>query len=227
MPAPALRTRFGSGSQPLWHPRARRSQRHSCEIIYLRDRERKIAVARRWRSVVLPEDGQRQNLNHRQQELHDGTLFFSSLPHSLHGTAGRDLVWFLHGFVAVDGQKVPLRRQRLRGKNSGEVRLGTYELFQQTHHLDDQVWWKMLRGLTTRNYPLVTRSFAEAYGIEKSAIRQRFIQATREKLKTQGGRERVDTIAARVRNARPKQQIVIDVHSGPWWVRPWPPCPGS
>ena len=87
------------------------------------------------------------------------------------------------GFVVVDGQKVPLERQRLRGKDGGEVRLGTYELFQQTRNLDDQVWWKMLRGLTTRNYPLVTRSFAEAYGIEKSAISERFIQASREKLK--------------------------------------------
>src|SRR5215472_9088485 len=87
------------------------------------------------------------------------------------------------GFVVVDGQKLPLERQRLRGKNGGEVRLGTYELFQQTHHLDDQVWWKMLRGLTTRNYPLVTRSFAQAYGIEKSAVSERFIQASREKLK--------------------------------------------
>ena len=82
------------------------------------------------------------------------------------------------------GKKVPLERQRLRGKGGGEVRLGTYELFQQTRNLDDQVWWKMLRGLTTRNYPLVTRSFAEAYGIEKSAISERFIQASREKLKT-------------------------------------------
>jgi transposase-like protein len=88
------------------------------------------------------------------------------------------------GFVVVDGQKVPLERQRLRSKNGGEVRLGTYELFQQTRNLDDQVWWKMLRGLTTRNYPLVTRSFAQAYGIEKSAISERFIQASREKLKT-------------------------------------------
>jgi transposase-like protein len=87
------------------------------------------------------------------------------------------------GFVVVDGQKVPLERQRLRGKDGGEVRLGTYELFQQTRHLGDQVWWKMLRGLTTRNYPLVTRSFVEAYGIEKSAISERFIQASREKLK--------------------------------------------
>jgi transposase-like protein len=88
------------------------------------------------------------------------------------------------GFVVVDGQKVPLERQRLRSQNGGEVRLGTYELFQQTRHLDDQVWWKMLRGLTTRNYPLVTRSFTQAYGIEKSAISERFIQASREKLKT-------------------------------------------
>ena len=88
------------------------------------------------------------------------------------------------GFVVVDGQKVPLERQRLRIKNGGEVRLGTYELFQQTRNLDDQVWWKMLRGLTTRNYPLVTRSFSEAYGIEKSAVSDRFIQASREKLKT-------------------------------------------
>src|ERR1700731_3983902 len=45
------------------------------------------------------------------------------------------------------------------------------------------VWWKMLRGLTTRNYPLVTRSFAQAYGIEKSATSERFIQASRDKLK--------------------------------------------
>src|SRR5215831_6167261 len=88
-----------------------------------------------------------------------------------------------HGFVVVDGQKVPIERRRLRGKDGSEVRLGTYELFQQLRNLDDHVWWKMLRGLTTRNYPLVTRSFADAYGIEKSAISERFIQASREKLK--------------------------------------------
>jgi transposase-like protein len=87
------------------------------------------------------------------------------------------------GFVVVDGQKVPIERRRLRGQNGGEVRLGTYELFQQTRPLEDEVWWKMLRGLTTRNYPLVTRSFAQAYGIEKSATSERFIRASRDKLK--------------------------------------------
>src|SRR3984885_1194579 len=41
----------------------------------------------------------------------------------------------------------------------------------------------------------------------------------------QGGRERVDTISGRVRNALPNQQIVIYAHSGPWWVQPWPEHP--
>src|SRR3984957_14590263 len=41
----------------------------------------------------------------------------------------------------------------------------------------------------------------------------------------QGGRERVDTISGRVRNARPNQKIVIYAHAGPWWVQPWPNHP--
>jgi hypothetical protein len=41
----------------------------------------------------------------------------------------------------------------------------------------------------------------------------------------QGGRERTATIAGRVRNARPKQQIVIYAHSGQWWVQPEPERP--
>jgi hypothetical protein len=53
------------------------------------------------------------------------------------------------------------------------------------------------------------------------------ITFTKISLAVQGGGERVDTISGRVRNARPKQQIVIYAHSGQWWVQPWPPCLGS
>jgi len=38
----------------------------------------------------------------------------------------------------------------------------------------------------------------------------------------QGGRERTDTIAGRVTNAHPGQQIVIYARSGTRWVQPWP-----
>src|SRR5262249_24822082 len=41
----------------------------------------------------------------------------------------------------------------------------------------------------------------------------------------EGGREKVDTIAGRVRNVRPGQQIVIYAHSGQWWGQPWPEHP--
>jgi hypothetical protein len=39
---------------------------------------------------------------------------------------------------------------------------------------------------------------------------------------SQGGRERVDSIAGRVHGARPGQAIVVYARSGPWWVQPWP-----
>ena len=47
------------------------------------------------------------------------------------------------------------------------------------------------------------------------------IEFTHIPLAAQGGRERVDTVSGRVRNARPKRQIVIHVHGGQWRVQPW------
>jgi putative transposase len=45
------------------------------------------------------------------------------------------------------------------------------------------VWDKMMRGLSTRNYGPVTKDFAEAYGVEKSAVSEHFIETSRAKLK--------------------------------------------
>ena len=62
--------------------------------------------------------------------------------------------------MVVDGQKMPIPRHRLRSRFGEEARLGTYELFQQMRTLEEEVWWKMPRGLTTRNYLLATCTFA-------------------------------------------------------------------
>ena len=40
-----------------------------------------------------------------------------------------------------------------------------------------------MRGLSTRNYGAVVKDFHEAYGIEKSAVSENFIEASREKVK--------------------------------------------
>jgi hypothetical protein len=55
------------------------------------------------------------------------------------------------------------------------------------------------------------------------------IEFTHIPLASQGGQERVDVgkITGRVRNARPKQQIVIYAHSGLFWVQPWRHYHGS
>jgi putative transposase len=87
------------------------------------------------------------------------------------------------GYCVVDGQKVPIARTRVRDKVNGEVKLGSYELFQRSGPLQAAVWDKMMRGLSTRNYGPVVKDFAQAYGVEKSAVSEKFIETSREKLK--------------------------------------------
>ncbi len=56
-------------------------------------------------------------------------------------------------------------------------------MFQRSGPLQQGVWDKMMRGLSTRNYGAVVKEFSNAYGIEKSAVSENFIEASREKVK--------------------------------------------
>jgi putative transposase len=91
------------------------------------------------------------------------------------------------GYCVVDGQKVPIQRTRLRTPSSSggdrEQRLGSYEMFQRSGPMQAGVWDKMMRGLSTRNYGAVVKDFQDAYGVEKSAVSENFIEASREKVK--------------------------------------------
>lgn len=86
------------------------------------------------------------------------------------------------GFCVVMGQKVPIERPRVRTTDDQEVRLGSYEMFHRGEPLTETVWEKLMLGLSTRKYGQAVREFAEAYGLEKSAISEHFIEASREKL---------------------------------------------
>src|SRR5450631_1106548 len=87
------------------------------------------------------------------------------------------------GFCVVMGQKVPIDRPRVRTTDDREVRLGSYEMFHRGEPLTETVWEKLMLGLSTRKYGQAVRQFAEAYGLEKSAISEHFIEASRTKLK--------------------------------------------
>lgn len=88
------------------------------------------------------------------------------------------------GFCVIDGQKVPVERPRVRSRlPNREITLGSYELFQRASLMEDNVWQKIMHGLTMRSYKEVVQQFAEAYGIEKSTTCDHFIEASRVKLK--------------------------------------------
>ena len=65
------------------------------------------------------------------------------------------------------------RPQRVRTIDDQEVRLGSYEMFHRSEPLTETVWEKLMLGLSTRKYGRAVREFAEAYGLEKSAISSR------------------------------------------------------
>jgi putative transposase len=87
------------------------------------------------------------------------------------------------GYCVVMGQKVPVERPRVRTTDDKEVRLGSYEMFHRGEPLTETVWEKLMLGLSTRTYCQAVRQFTEAYGLEKSAISEHFIEASRTKLK--------------------------------------------
>jgi putative transposase len=87
------------------------------------------------------------------------------------------------GYCVVMGQKVPIKRPRVRSTDDKEVRLGSYEMFHRGEPLTETVWEKLMLGLSTRKYDQAVRQFSEAYGLEKSAISEHFIEASRKKVK--------------------------------------------
>lgn len=86
------------------------------------------------------------------------------------------------GYCVVMGQKVPVQRPRVRTTDNREVRLGSYEMFHRGEPLTETVWEKLMLGLSTRKYGQAVREFTQAYGLEKSAVSEHFIEASRAKL---------------------------------------------
>ncbi len=88
------------------------------------------------------------------------------------------------GYCVALGQKVPIERPRVRDiEEDKEIRLGTYEMFHRGEPLTETVWEKLMLGLSTRKYGEAVREFTTAYGLEKSAVSEHFIEASRRKLK--------------------------------------------
>jgi putative transposase len=88
------------------------------------------------------------------------------------------------GSVTLGGRRVPVTRPRMRATDgSGELPVGSYELFSQTEVLGRMAMERMLAGLSTRRYPVGLEPVgqkveAAARSTSKSAVSRRFVAAT-------------------------------------------------
>jgi putative transposase len=81
------------------------------------------------------------------------------------------------GSVIIHGQKVPVQRPRVRDQ-AKEAKLGSYELFRLDDEMQRRVWDRVLRGLSMRSYDPVIRESKPSFGISKSAVSERFVIAS-------------------------------------------------
>jgi len=86
------------------------------------------------------------------------------------------------GSVYLGGQKVRMERPRLRRGNQ-EVPLKSYEAMNQKGGFSEQLLAGTLGGLSARRYRETLINSAQAFGVSPSAVSERLVEVTTQKLK--------------------------------------------
>jgi putative transposase len=90
------------------------------------------------------------------------------------------------GSIYLGGQQVAVQKPRVRGE-TGEVRIPTYERFQDPKLFDQQVFQEGVRRVSQRDYEKGLPKIAASFGMSKSAVSRSWVKATEsqlEKLRT-------------------------------------------
>jgi len=87
------------------------------------------------------------------------------------------------GYAVMGGQKVEVRRPRLRNKQKQEVHLTSYERFQDENRRTQAVFSRLVAGVSNRQYASTVEEFGKGYGISKSVISRKVVEATSEQLR--------------------------------------------
>ena len=82
------------------------------------------------------------------------------------------------GYVVFAGRKVSIAKPRLRAKAGKELRLKSYEAFQQDGRMQRAVARKLTHQVSTRNYAAAIDDCLEGYGIDKSSVSRQWKVAT-------------------------------------------------
>jgi len=82
------------------------------------------------------------------------------------------------GYVVYAGRKVVIPKPRLRAKGGGELRLQSYQAFQQNGRMQRAVARKLTHQVSTRNYAGAIDDCLAGYGIDKSSVSRQWQAAT-------------------------------------------------
>ena len=85
------------------------------------------------------------------------------------------------GYLVFAGQKVPLRRPRLRCAGR-EVPLDSYALLSAPARMAQAVDRQVVRGVSMRDYHGLVQGFTDSFGIQKSSVSRHFVAATAQQL---------------------------------------------
>ena len=85
------------------------------------------------------------------------------------------------GSIVFGGQKVPVRRPRVRCGQQ-EVPLESYGLLRRDEQLQDSVQGQVLRGVSTRDYQAGLAGGPDGHGTQRSSVSRRFVRASNKQL---------------------------------------------
>jgi putative transposase len=87
------------------------------------------------------------------------------------------------GYVTVAGQKVPVRKPRVRHINGrGEAELANYALLQSADAMPESALAKMVNGVSCRRYERVVDLARSAFGVKRSSVSRGFVRASAQQL---------------------------------------------
>jgi transposase-like protein len=82
------------------------------------------------------------------------------------------------GYIVYAGRKVSIPKPRVRTKGGGEIRLQSYQAFQQDGRMQRAVARKLTHQVSTRNYAAAIDDCLAGYGIDKSSVSRQWKAAT-------------------------------------------------
>ena len=87
-----------------------------------------------------------------------------------------------NGSIVLGGQHVALEVPRVRSKNGNELRLQTYEDFQNPQLFDQAVFTEGIKKVSQRDYEKGVSKIANSFGFTKSSVSRGWIKATAKKI---------------------------------------------